>query len=89
MTEKLKVKDWERTCIACPSQWDIYTDTGRYIYVRFRHGDFSACLDEVFGETLFEWSSDDMYDGCMTDEEMMNMLSDYLDFSNAMKNGIE
>lgn len=27
-----------RTCYACPSQWDAYTDTGDYLYLRFRHG---------------------------------------------------
>lgn len=27
-----------KTCEACPSQWDAWTDQGQYLYLRFRHG---------------------------------------------------
>lgn len=27
-----------QTSGACPSQWDIWTDTGEYLYLRYRHG---------------------------------------------------
>ena len=27
-----------RTCDACPSQWDAWTDTGHYLYLRYRCG---------------------------------------------------
>jgi hypothetical protein len=27
-----------RTCPACPSQWDAWTATGQYLYLRYRHG---------------------------------------------------
>lgn len=27
-----------QTCFACPSQWDAWTDTGDYLYLRFRYG---------------------------------------------------
>lgn len=27
-----------QTCTACPSQWDSWTDDGKYLYLRFRHG---------------------------------------------------
>ncbi|GIH91962.1 hypothetical protein ACFFMN_33860 [Planobispora siamensis] len=26
------------TCSACPSQWDAWTDTGQYLYLRYRSG---------------------------------------------------
>ena len=26
------------TCAACPSQWDAWDASGRYYYLRFRHG---------------------------------------------------
>ncbi|WP_068925002.1 hypothetical protein [Planobispora rosea] len=26
------------TCSACPSQWDAWTDTGQYLYLRYRFG---------------------------------------------------
>lgn len=27
-----------QTCSAAPSQWDAWTDTGQYLYLRYRHG---------------------------------------------------
>jgi len=27
-----------QTCIACPSQWDLWDEEGNYYYARFRHG---------------------------------------------------
>lgn len=27
-----------QTCEACPSQWDAWTDTGQYLYLRYRWG---------------------------------------------------
>lgn len=27
-----------QTCWACPSQWDAWTDTGEYVYLRYRYG---------------------------------------------------
>lgn len=27
-----------QTCNACPSQWDAWTDTGQYLYLRYRGG---------------------------------------------------
>ncbi len=35
--EKLK-----QTCRLCPSQWDAWTDDGRYMYIRHRHGYLSV-----------------------------------------------
>ncbi len=28
----------DRTCIACPSQWDAWDTDGRYLYMRYRSG---------------------------------------------------
>jgi len=27
-----------RTCTACPSQWDAWTTSGQYLYLRYRFG---------------------------------------------------
>lgn len=27
-----------RTCTACPSQWNAWTNTGQYLYLRYRSG---------------------------------------------------
>lgn len=31
-----------QTCCACPSQWDAWTDTGQYLYLRYRWGSGTA-----------------------------------------------
>lgn len=31
-----------QTCTACPSQWDAWTDTGQYLYLRYRGGHGTA-----------------------------------------------
>ncbi|MDH6116891.1 hypothetical protein ABH930_000310 [Kitasatospora sp. GAS204A] len=31
-----------QTCLACPSQWDAWTDTGQYLYLRYRWGTGTA-----------------------------------------------
>ncbi|MEE1782506.1 hypothetical protein PUR71_06160 [Streptomyces sp. SP17BM10] len=33
-----------QTCSASPSQWDAWTTTGRYLYLRYRHGNGSVEL---------------------------------------------
>lgn len=46
----------EKTCAACPSQWEGETLEGDYIYIRYRWGYLSVTLDseEVFGEEIGE-----------------------------------
>lgn len=38
MTEKPVIVKTVQTCMALPSQWDAWTDSGQYLYLRFRHG---------------------------------------------------
>ena len=33
----LRVKDFCQTCFACPSQFEGYTESEDYVYIRFRH----------------------------------------------------
>lgn len=79
------VKTCTQTCWACPSQWDIYTDDNRYVYVRFRWGHFTAYLDAFADkeQLLFEWHDEDEWQGFMDTQEMVERLSDVLDFSHA------
>lgn len=37
MADRYIIVKAECTCRACPSQWDAWTDTGQYLYLRFRH----------------------------------------------------
>ncbi|WP_181442367.1 hypothetical protein [Streptomyces tateyamensis] len=59
-----------RTSGACPSQWDAWTTTGQYLYLRYRHGEGtveqhpSEDLDTWDGEASRLWTSwDDGTDG--------------------------
>lgn len=38
MTESTTIVKAIQTCTACPSQWDAWTDTGQYLYLRYRWG---------------------------------------------------
>lgn len=36
MAKKMKLKEYTRTCLACPAQWEGYLTDGTWIYVRCR-----------------------------------------------------
>lgn len=55
----MKLKRLERTCIACPSQWEGETEDGREVYVRYRHGRLSV---EV-GDPEIGWLHRDRHPG--------------------------
>lgn len=66
----------QKTCEACPAQWEGLTDDDREVYVRYRWGwlsvlvgnptiDFSKCEQEVFAKKL-----GDEYDGCLDYDEL-------------------
>lgn len=38
MIETIRIVKAVRTCYAYPSQWDAWTDDGRYLYLRYRYG---------------------------------------------------
>lgn len=81
--EKFIVEKYERTCIACPSQWDIWTVDGKYIYGRYRWGHFTLTLDafEPNEKFIYEEYTGDSFGGDMSDEEMMEKTKDILDWS--------
>lgn len=82
---KLIVEKYERTCIAFPSQWDIWTVDGKYIYGRYRGGHFTMTLNafEPNEELLYEEYTGDSFGGDMSDEEMMKKTKDILDWGPA------
>lgn len=54
----------EKTCPACPAQWEAKTDDGKSVYVRYRHGGLRIDVD---GETKFMWQHpSDGWDGVMS-----------------------
>ena len=84
-----KVKSIEKTCNACPSQWEGLTEDGKYIYIRYRHGEFSAAVDSdedsaVLGkeDVYLELDNGEGYGGgLMGSEQMIELTKDLLDFS--------
>ncbi|MFI6304307.1 hypothetical protein ACIBCH_20750 [Amycolatopsis thailandensis] len=46
-----------QTCAACPSQWDAWTDDGRYLYLRFRHG--IGTVEEQPSPVVSTWTDEE------------------------------
>lgn len=81
----IKIKTIEQTCFACPSQWDIMTEDGQYIYARFRWGYLSVKINPWTPneKILFEWQDTDGLNGVMDSEELQQLTKNILDWSNA------
>jgi hypothetical protein len=82
----LKVVELQRTCIACPSQWEGRTDDGRAVYVRYRWGhlsvrvgkDITAAVrnrDEVFNAVVGH-----SYDGLMTYDKLKDLTVGFVEW---------
>jgi len=77
------VDDVDMTCSACPSQWNITLENGRSIYVRYRWGGFSAEYDDMNDDEdslIVSKAVGDGFDGCMSTEEMIKIMSQYFNF---------
>ena len=46
----------DRTCGACPEQYDVYKDFVKVGYLRLRHGWFYATIPDCSGERVYEAS---------------------------------
>lgn len=86
---RLKVKKCECTCYACPSQWDIFTEDGRYIYARYRWGYLQLTLTDSpitlftdIDEVIFGESVGGGLDGAMNTKELKELTSKILDWDN-------
>lgn len=83
--KRYKVIKCIKTCEACPSQWDVWDETGTYIYIRFRWSRLSASLgvlgEEVFGKIVGESG----LDGVMTFEELKDFTKDVIDWGDCIE----
>jgi hypothetical protein len=86
--DKPKVISMERTCYACPSQWDGITDDNRKVYIRYRHGQLSVSIGEpgdeaddagVNGECIYAGDNGEAFHGFLTYDELREALKDVLD----------
>lgn len=69
----------EKTCTACPAQWEGELSDGTFVYIRYRYGvlsiGFGQTPDEAAGDRRFEWELGDGLDGWME----WDQASDYFD----------
>ena len=65
---KIKVK---RVCISTPAAFEGTTDSGEYVFIRYRFGRFTLEI----GEDLFTAQLGDRYDGYMTDEQLKDHMA--------------
>lgn len=61
----------DRTCDACPSQWNACDDRGLNYYIRYRWGWLMVRLGGVEGPDIFVRRLGDAYDGQLDDDEML------------------
>lgn len=83
MNNKFTVKNFRRTCEACPNQWDIFTTDGQYIYARYRWGHLSLTLNpwRETEQTLLSLNVRDNLDGVMETSELKEITKSILDWS--------
>lgn len=84
-----KVVALQKTCTACPSQWEGTLEDGRAFYVRYRHGALSVGDGDDIDEAVRNGMSDhalyadyvgDGLDGYMGFEELKTHLHGLLEF---------
>lgn len=61
--------DFELTCGACPEQYDVYIEGVQHGYVRLRWGGLRCDYPDVGGETIYQYSFDEGFQGCFDDDE--------------------
>lgn len=56
------------TCPSVPMQWDTWTDTGAYAYLRYRHGRGTVCIAGICPDDLTVYHLDNPVVQFFTDE---------------------
>lgn len=73
----LTLTELEKTCQACPSQWEGRLDDGRHVYVRYRWGTLQVGVgdtpDAAIGNRKAVWDSGDEYHGVMDTDTMLSI----------------
>lgn len=60
---------FEKTCDACPEQYDVFDGDKMVGYVRLRWGHLSVTCPDVGGDVVYEATiGTDGWDGCFEDE---------------------
>lgn len=77
----IKGLNFERTCSACPEQYDVYDSNGSIVdYIRLRWGSLTCEYPDVGGELIYEASVGDGWTGCFqSDKQREYYLDDIAD----------
>ena len=67
----------ERTCTACPEQYDVLVENEQVGYLRLRHGEFRVEVPDVGGRAVYEAAPEG--DGIFEDEERDDYLRQAVD----------
>lgn len=72
MDQKIKVQKVVQTCVACPSQWDVWDEDGVFYYIRYRGGR-GTILKDNYETLVFQWEGPDGLDGYISWAELMEL----------------
>lgn len=79
------IKSLVKTCSACPSQWEGFTDDDRPVYIRYRGDWFRFYIGapgmsqedlDILGTALIDIPNltGDQWSGCMDNEDLFSLL---------------
>ena len=63
----------QRTCHACPEQYDVFAGEHMVAYFRLRHGEFRVDVPDCGGDTIY--TAEPYGDGIFTEEERVGYLT--------------
>lgn len=66
---KINDYDFNRTCMACPEQYEVLDENGNMMaYIRLRWGYLYAVCPDIGGTVVYEADIGDDYTGCFANE---------------------
>ena|ERR1017187_6196920 len=71
----MKITKLTKICVTCPTQYEGETDDGKYVYIRYRFGNFKM---EVNHEVIFTTSIGNGLGGCI-ELDKIKELTKHLD----------
>lgn len=83
MSGRIVVATARRTCMMCPSQWDVVSHEGVMYYVRYRWGHLTIHMGGVDGLCIVERQIGAEFDGSMRNAELAQATGDTFDWSRA------
>jgi hypothetical protein len=85
-----KIKTIEKTCFACPSQWEGFLENGKAIYIRYRWGYLSIRIsddvtddiyDAVCGKEIYGKQIGEEYDGVIELDTVLDLSKGVLEYA--------